>query len=87
MRVGDALFHKWSCEERGHNEMYCILVHNCTVSSPTSSAVPIIDEFGCSLFPSVLPHVEHSSDMVAGLAANAFSLDIDQASSLRLSIT
>ncbi|VDM55312.1 unnamed protein product [Angiostrongylus costaricensis] len=40
--------------------------------------VPILDEFGCSLFPNILPHVEYPSDLNGGLLVNAFSLDVDQ---------
>lgn len=42
--------------------------------------MPILDEFGCSFFPNVLPHVEYSEDLRGGLLVNAFSLDVDQAS-------
>ncbi|PIO74201.1 hypothetical protein TELCIR_03799 [Teladorsagia circumcincta] len=60
--------------------MYCLMVNNCTVSSERDSSqkVPILDEFGCSLFPNVLPHVEYPSDLNGGLLVNAFSLDVDQ---------
>uniref|UniRef100_A0A0K0D827 SAM domain-containing protein n=1 Tax=Angiostrongylus cantonensis TaxID=6313 RepID=A0A0K0D827_ANGCA len=37
-----------------------------------------LDEFGCSLFPNILPHVEYPSDLNGGLLVNAFSLDVDQ---------
>jgi hypothetical protein len=56
-----------------------MMVHNCTISSDGGkNAVPIIDEFGCTLFPFILPHVSYDGDLKGGLRANAFSLDIDQ---------
>jgi hypothetical protein len=42
------------------------------------TVVPIIDEFGCTLFPLILPHVVYAGDLSGGLRANAFSLDIDK---------
>uniref|UniRef100_A0A0N4XL94 ZP domain-containing protein n=1 Tax=Nippostrongylus brasiliensis TaxID=27835 RepID=A0A0N4XL94_NIPBR len=38
-----------------------------------------LDEFGCSLFPNILPHVEYPSDLNGGILIHAFSLDVDQA--------
>ncbi|EPB72131.1 hypothetical protein ANCCEY_08771 [Ancylostoma ceylanicum] len=62
------------------SSMYCLMVNNCTVSAERDSSqrVPILDEFGCSLFPNVLPHVEYPSDLNGGLLVHAFSLDVDQ---------
>ncbi|CAI4233011.1 unnamed protein product [Auanema sp. JU1783] len=81
VHVGDPLYHSWSCSHGGRDTgLYCIMVHNCTVRSSQTSrdAVPILDEFGCSLFPTVLPHVEYSKDLRGGLFVHAFSLDVDQ---------
>uniref|UniRef100_A0A914WQW8 ZP domain-containing protein n=1 Tax=Plectus sambesii TaxID=2011161 RepID=A0A914WQW8_9BILA len=80
VQVGDPLYHSWKCY---HPDLkfsaYCMMVHNCTVSSDGgATVVPIIDEFGCTLFPYILPHVSYEGDLVGGLRANAFSLDIDQ---------
>ncbi|VDL82159.1 unnamed protein product [Nippostrongylus brasiliensis] len=60
--------------------MYCLMVNNCTVSGEQdkSNRVPILDEFGCSLFPNILPHVEYPSDLNGGILIHAFSLDVDQ---------
>ncbi|XGW08817.1 hypothetical protein V3C99_011268 [Haemonchus contortus] len=82
IRVGDVVFHSWKCSYGAHDSsMYCLMVNNCTVSSERDSSqkVPILDEFGCSLFPNVIPHVEYPSDLNGGLLVNAFSLDVDQA--------
>uniref|UniRef100_A0A0M3IMJ2 ZP domain-containing protein n=1 Tax=Ascaris lumbricoides TaxID=6252 RepID=A0A0M3IMJ2_ASCLU len=57
-----------------------MMVYNCTVSSTRidSPLIPIIDEFGCSLFPTLIPHVSYVDDLDAGLKTNAFSLDVDE---------
>ncbi|CAD6195303.1 unnamed protein product [Caenorhabditis auriculariae] len=80
--VGEQLFHSWNCEYGDHeNNLFCMMVHNCTVSSnkQRQQQVEIIDEFGCSLFPTILPHVSYSGDLDAGLQVHAFSLDVEQA--------
>uniref|UniRef100_A0A0N5A3F9 ZP domain-containing protein n=1 Tax=Parastrongyloides trichosuri TaxID=131310 RepID=A0A0N5A3F9_PARTI len=81
--IGEPLYHKWSCNYGVRNvRMYCIMVHNCTVSHSkdfsNKQIIPIIDEFGCSYFPSIIPHVEYMDDLQGGLPVNAFSLDIDK---------
>ncbi|VDP00644.1 unnamed protein product [Heligmosomoides polygyrus] len=81
VRVGDVVFHSWKCSYGAHDSsMYCLMVNNCTVSNERDSRhrVPILDEFGCSLFPNILPHVEYPSDLNGGLFVHAFSLDVDQ---------
>lgn len=67
------------------SDIYCMMIHNCSVFTTStkekqSNQVQIIDEFGCSLYPLILPHVVYEDDLLAGLASNAFSLDIDQVS-------
>uniref|UniRef100_A0A915DSF7 ZP domain-containing protein n=1 Tax=Ditylenchus dipsaci TaxID=166011 RepID=A0A915DSF7_9BILA len=91
------LYHNWECDYKGsRSQMYCMMVHNCTISTskrstrsvrveqnarfkePNRDLVQIIDEFGCSLYPQILPHVHYNGDLQGGLGANAFSLDIDK---------
>ncbi|KHN85306.1 Cuticlin-1 [Toxocara canis] len=79
--IGEPLYHRWSCNYGARQtHMYCMMVYNCTVSSTriNSPLVPIIDEFGCSLFPTLIPHVTYVDDLDAGLKSNAFSLDVDE---------
>uniref|UniRef100_A0AC35TX72 ZP domain-containing protein n=1 Tax=Rhabditophanes sp. KR3021 TaxID=114890 RepID=A0AC35TX72_9BILA len=82
--IGEPLYHKWKCGFKGKEvKMYCLMVHNCTVSHSkndySNRSVPIIDEFGCSLFPTVIPHISYpAGDLEGGLSVNAFSLDIDK---------
>ncbi|PAV60811.1 hypothetical protein WR25_14801 [Diploscapter pachys] len=85
VHIGDALYHHWKCNygQMMDHTIYCLMVHNCTVSSAQAQKVLIIDEFGCSLFPSILPHIEYGSDdLSGGLPLHAFSLDVDTAAVL-----
>ncbi|CAJ0567922.1 unnamed protein product, partial [Mesorhabditis spiculigera] len=82
VRIGDPLWHEWSCSYGPlASSMYCMIVNNCTVAENrrASYKVPILDEFGCSLFPTILPHVQYTNDLAANLPVHAFSLDIDKA--------
>uniref|UniRef100_A0A1I7VLT6 ZP domain-containing protein n=1 Tax=Loa loa TaxID=7209 RepID=A0A1I7VLT6_LOALO len=79
--IGEPVYHHWTCNyKQQQSGLYCILVNNCTISNsrPYSFPVPIIDEFGCSLFPIIMPHVEYDGDLDGGLQTNVFLLDIDQ---------
>lgn len=81
--IGEPVYHHWTCSyKQQQNGLFCILVNNCTISNPRpdSLPVPIIDEFGCSLFPIIMPHVEYDGDLEGGLQTNVFLLDIDQVS-------
>ncbi|KAM3719549.1 Cuticlin-4 [Dirofilaria immitis] len=81
--IGEPVYHHWTCNYKQHqNGLFCIVVNNCTISNPRpgSPPVPIIDEFGCSLFPIIMPHIEYNGDLEGGLQTNIFLLDIDQIS-------
>ncbi|VDK60005.1 unnamed protein product [Anisakis simplex] len=82
VHIGEPVYHRWSCNYGSrHAPMYCMMVYNCTVSTTTAihaQTVPIIDEFGCSLFPTLIPHPSYLGDLEAGLKSTAFSLDIDE---------
>ncbi|GMT15034.1 hypothetical protein PFISCL1PPCAC_6331, partial [Pristionchus fissidentatus] len=81
VRVGEPLFHSWKCSYgKKETSLYCLMVNKCTVADyrEKTKKIEIIDEFGCSLFPTVLPHVSYSGDLSGGLGVNAFSLDVDQ---------
>ncbi|KAI1695386.1 cuticlin 1 [Ditylenchus destructor] len=45
---------------------------------PQPILVEIIDEFGCSTWPGLMPNIHYNGDLSAGLEVNAFSLDIDK---------
>ncbi|KAL3994216.1 Zona pellucida-like domain family protein [Acanthocheilonema viteae] len=83
VEIGEPVYHHWTCSyKQQQNGLFCILVNNCTISNPRpdSLPVPIIDEYGCSLFPIIMPHVEYNGDLEGGLQTNVFLLDIDQSS-------
>uniref|UniRef100_A0A7E4VCD4 ZP domain-containing protein n=1 Tax=Panagrellus redivivus TaxID=6233 RepID=A0A7E4VCD4_PANRE len=81
--IGDPLYHRWSCASTGG--IYCIMVHSCSIShssieSAKNKRVEIIDEFGCSVYPELVPNMDYPTEADAGLKVNAFLIDIDQIS-------
>uniref|UniRef100_A0A1I8EJU3 ZP domain-containing protein n=1 Tax=Wuchereria bancrofti TaxID=6293 RepID=A0A1I8EJU3_WUCBA len=82
--IGEPVYHHWTCnyKQQQQNGLFCILVNNCTISNPRPNFFPvsIIDKFGCSLFPAIMPNVEYDGDLEGGLQTNIFLLDIDQSS-------
>jgi hypothetical protein len=58
------LYYKISCKREPN---YCLVVRNCTVSSPTSEPYPIIDDYGCTLEPKLFEHVQYEDDFTAGI--------------------
>lgn len=87
--VGDPLYHRWTCASTGN--LYCIMVHSCTLGHNESKSrgkkVEIIDEFGCSVYPELVPNMNYIGDTEAGFKANAFLIDIDQVLILFLLLT
>lgn len=89
--IGEPVYHHWTCnykqqqqqQQEQQSGLFCILVNNCTISNPRPNffPVPIIDKFGCSLFPTIMPNVEYDGDLEGGLQTNIFLLDIDQVKS------
>lgn len=77
-KIGDPLYHKWKCSTPGSNSnMYCVVVHNCTVGNARIS-VPIIDSNGCTMEPQVIPDVTYNGDLEGGILAHAFSLGFNE---------
>lgn len=77
INLGDPVYHKWSCRypEKGGSDIYCMMVHSCTVESANhKDPVEIIDEFGCSR-DSAIPDIIYQNDLTAGLRVGAFSLE------------
>nr|CAD2177178.1 unnamed protein product [Meloidogyne enterolobii] len=65
---------------------YCMMVRNCTVSNQSRqtkspeigvSVVEIVDEFGCSNWPDILPQIKYHGDLKATLEVQAFALEYD----------
>lgn len=80
VQVGDQIFHKVDCdvenESIGANDTlagpFCLVIHNCSISNwDHSQTYQLLDENGCSLEPSIIEHAEYTSDMVAGIRAQA----------------
>uniref|UniRef100_A0A1I8B0Q4 ZP domain-containing protein n=1 Tax=Meloidogyne hapla TaxID=6305 RepID=A0A1I8B0Q4_MELHA len=68
------------------DRIYCMIVRNCTVSNQNRqtkssnigvSVVEIVDEFGCSNWPDILPQIKYQGDLKATLEVQAFALEYD----------
>ncbi|CAI2347251.1 unnamed protein product [Caenorhabditis sp. 36 PRJEB53466] len=83
VNIGDEIFHSWNCNYEGDrkNYLFCVMVNNCTVSDRGDDSetrkVQIIDEYGCSVFPNILPDISYESDLAAGIKVHAFALDVE----------
>ncbi|CAB3404116.1 unnamed protein product [Caenorhabditis bovis] len=80
--IGDLLYHSWKCQYKSQkNYLFCIIIGSCTISDGSQSGeerkIKIIDDDGCSVFPTILPDVEYIGDLSAGIKVHAFSLDVD----------
>lgn len=82
INLGDPVYHKWQCKypQAGGSDIYCIMVHSCTVESANhKDPVEIIDEFGCPR-DSAIPEIIYQNDLTAGLRVGAFSLEFGEVS-------
>ncbi len=48
VRVGDAVFHRWSCQGP-LQQLYCMIVHSCTAEDGESTVYDVIDQHGFEL--------------------------------------
>ncbi|CAI5442489.1 unnamed protein product [Caenorhabditis angaria] len=78
VNIGDEIYHYWNCNYKNNpkNYLFCVAVNNCTVSD-NERIIQIIDENGCSKYPSILPDVSYQDDLSAGIHVHAFSLDVE----------
>ncbi|KJH41127.1 hypothetical protein DICVIV_12904 [Dictyocaulus viviparus] len=60
------LYYSIKCEPY---DDHCLFVSNCTISSDEAGLkpYPVIDEYGCSLEPSLYEHVTYVSNFIAGI--------------------
>jgi hypothetical protein len=70
-KVGDKVFHKWSCSFE-MPELYCMLIHTCTVDDGSGTLVDMIDQEGCSKDPVILDDLTYITDLMAGTEASVF---------------
>jgi hypothetical protein len=43
-----------------------------------SDPIEIVDEFGCSAWPGILPQIQYAGDLLAKMEVQTFALDFDQ---------
>ncbi|KAF7640017.1 ZP domain-containing protein, partial [Meloidogyne graminicola] len=88
--IGETIAHVWNCDYNINNNfnnkanIYCMMVKNCTVSNQNKKSttnnevVEIIDEFGCSTWPDILPQIKYKGDLKAILILQAFALEYEK---------
>jgi hypothetical protein len=70
-KVGDKVFHKWSCSFE-MPELYCMLVHSCTVDDGSGTLFEMIDQEGCAKDPVILDDLTYITDLMAGTESSVF---------------
>jgi len=70
-RVGDKVYHKWSCSYP-FPEMYCMVIHSCTVDDGESHIFEAIDDTGCAKDPVIIEELSYISDLMVGTEASVF---------------
>jgi hypothetical protein len=53
-------------------DMYCMLVHSCTVDDGEKALHQVVDEHGCAVDALILNSINYAGDMTAGTASNVF---------------
>uniref|UniRef100_A0A915KNG2 ZP domain-containing protein n=1 Tax=Romanomermis culicivorax TaxID=13658 RepID=A0A915KNG2_ROMCU len=71
-KVGDTLYHKWSCKDDFLKEMYCMTIVSCYVDDGSSNSFELIDQNGCAKDPILLEDLTYYSDLSAGVETVAF---------------
>ncbi|WKY09210.1 hypothetical protein Q1695_001961 [Nippostrongylus brasiliensis] len=69
--VGDAVYHKWSCESDPRNQ-YCMRVHSCAVDDGQGLRQELLDQDGCTLDPFLMGNLDYPDDLTAGQKAHVF---------------
>jgi len=71
-RVGDKVFHKWTCKHDIPGEMYCMVIHSCAVDDGGNTSYELIDRDGCSKDPTALEDLIYMNDLTAGIESAVF---------------
>uniref|UniRef100_A0A8R1XNS9 ZP domain-containing protein n=1 Tax=Onchocerca volvulus TaxID=6282 RepID=A0A8R1XNS9_ONCVO len=69
--IGDHVYHKWTCDSET-TDIFCALVHSCTVDDGKGDTVEILNEEGCAVDKYLLNNLEYLSDLMAGQEAHVY---------------
>jgi len=85
VNVGDALYHKWTCESTSP-ELWCMTVYGCYVDDGRGTRITILDDQGCAVDRFILQNLEYQTNLMAGREAHAFKFADDVAINFQCSI-
>lgn len=85
VKVGDALYHKWTCESTSPN-LWCMTVYGCYVDDGRGTRITILDDQGCAVDKFILQNLEYQTNLMAGREAHAFKFADDVAINFQCSI-
>ncbi|CAI4222324.1 unnamed protein product [Auanema sp. JU1783] len=69
--IGQQVYHKWTCESETQ-DIFCAVVHTCTVDDGNGDRIQIIDENGCARDKFLLNNLEYPTDLMAGQEAHVY---------------
>ncbi|VDO93389.1 unnamed protein product, partial [Soboliphyme baturini] len=70
--IGDEVAHKWKCEHEKSVDMYCMVVHSCSVDDGNDASFEIVDKDGCSKDRYLLDELTYFDDLTAAVRSNVF---------------
>uniref|UniRef100_A0AC35TSS6 ZP domain-containing protein n=1 Tax=Rhabditophanes sp. KR3021 TaxID=114890 RepID=A0AC35TSS6_9BILA len=72
-RIGDQIFHRWSCTPENEKTNYCMLVHSCSVyDGQGGDHIPVLDSKGCGVDNYILKSLVYVGDLESVQTSNTF---------------
>ncbi|GMR59644.1 hypothetical protein PMAYCL1PPCAC_29839, partial [Pristionchus mayeri] len=71
-KIGDIVYHKWTCSHSEGERGMCMTVHSCVVDDGRGRGQQLIDERGCTRDSFILDNLEYGSYLEAGQSSNVF---------------
>ncbi|CEF59485.1 Zona pellucida domain-containing protein [Strongyloides ratti] len=69
--IGNLVYHKWTCETE-NVDLFCMLIHSCSVDDGNGNKIEIINKNGCSVDKTLINNIEYTSDFVGGQLSNVY---------------